>query len=50
VLDETGAAIPDAVSDPVLADFWDNSEDAVYDGLVAPSTQPSRRGIADEPV
>jgi transcriptional regulator with XRE-family HTH domain len=36
-LDEQGAAVPDAVSDPVLADLWDNPDDAVYDDLVASS-------------
>ena len=25
--------IPDALTDPVLADLWDNEEDAVYDRL-----------------
>jgi transcriptional regulator with XRE-family HTH domain len=35
--DEPGAAVPDAASDPVLADLWDNPDDAVYDDLVAAS-------------
>lgn len=38
------AAIPDAVTDPVLAELWDNSEDEVYDRDIAASTSS---GIAD---
>ena len=37
LFDDVGTAIPDAVSDPVLADLWDNPEDAVYDELVPPA-------------
>jgi hypothetical protein len=34
--DQTEAdAIPDAATDPVLAELWDNDEDAIYDQLAA---------------
>jgi hypothetical protein len=35
--DEAGAR--GAVTDPVLADLWDNDEDAVYDDLAAPASE-----------
>jgi hypothetical protein len=33
--DGADAAIPDAVADPVLAELWDNEDDAIYDQLAA---------------
>src|SRR5438067_8952575 len=32
--------IPDAVADPVLADLWDNQDDAIYDQLAASMAKP----------
>ncbi len=33
--DEDAATVPTSVTDPVLADLWDNPDDAVYDELAA---------------
>jgi len=35
--------IPDAVTDPVLAELWDNEEDAVYDQLAVSMAKPDGR-------
>ena len=38
--DGAEAAIPDAVADPVLAELWDNEDDAIYDRLAASMAKP----------
>lgn len=38
------AAVMSTLTDPVLAELWDNLDDAAYDDVVVPVVPPPDRG------